>query len=70
MKEYLVGNLAKDWGRLIGLRNVSFHVGCASWDGRGPRPSPRWKSASRDLVGTVVQGAAICTVSFGLPAWT
>ena len=70
MKEDLVGDLTKDWGSLIGLRNVSVHVGCASWDGRGPRPTPRWKSASRDLVVTVVQGAAICTVSYGLPAWT
>ena len=64
-----MGDLAKDICGLGRLRNVSVQVSCETWGSRGPRPPPRWSSASRSLVATVVIGADIRIVSSSRPAW-
>ena len=70
MKDDLMGDLEKDQGGLSGLRNVSVHLGSETWGSRGLWPPPRWRGASRDLVETFFQRAAIHIVSAGLPVWT
>ena len=70
MKDDLVSDPTKDRGGHGGLRNVLVHLGHEHWYGGGPRPPPKWGSMSRDLVTTVVRGAASRTVSSGLPVWT
>ena len=70
VKDDIVGDLAKDWGGLGGLHNVSVHVGYENWVIRGLRPPPRWRSVSRDLVAKLVYVTASLTLSSGIPAWT
>ena len=49
-------DLAKDQGGFGGLHNVLVHVGRDPWGSRAPLTSTRLRSASKDLVATVIQG--------------
>ena len=69
VKYDLVGNLSKDQGGLGGLRDVSVHIGHEHWGSRGPQTPPSWRSDTRGLVKTVVQGASRRAISASLPAW-
>ena len=70
VKYDLVGNLAKDKDGLGGLRDVSVHIGHEHWGSRGPQTPPSWRSDTRSLFETVVQGEARRTISASLPACT
>ena len=67
MKNYLVGDMSKNWGGLGGPCGASVHVGCGTWGSRGPRTPPKWRSSSRSLVKTAIQGAYSRTSSTSLP---
>ena len=70
MKEYLVGDLEKDWYILGFLCDLLVHVGNEPWKIKSPRPTPRRRSLSRALVATFFRRASIHEISAGLTAWT